>query len=251
MGAGISASQPARRAATRRRRGGRARRASPRGPARDGLRAPPSRRGKVKGRGASLLRHPRRTSGTPGRLGAPAKPADLKQMPVTALVDVNAGRAWPWHFGGGQQFAPTEAAFVTDDAESECDAVLAGLGFGQLPCFLAIPHIRAGRLVSVLDEAAPDPWDIYVYRPQRAPIRRASARSTTAWSMRCRIRRSFQPKGGPRQASAVFEPRQCSDEAVAGEVHPLLSMGCWRSISITRRASRQHHPERPFHGGSL
>jgi DNA-binding transcriptional LysR family regulator len=104
------------------------------------------------------------------RVGAPAKFSDLKQLPITALIDVNSGRAWPWHFTGGQQFVPADAAFVTDDPESECDAVLAGLGFGQIPGFLAIPHIRARRLISVLDDAAPDPWDIYVYRPQRAPV---------------------------------------------------------------------------------
>jgi DNA-binding transcriptional LysR family regulator len=110
------------------------------------------------------------TSKLVGRVGAPKTLADLKQLPVTALVDVNSGRAWPWHFRGGQQFVPPDAAFVTDDPESECDAVLAGLGFGQIPSFLAIPHMRAGRLISVLNDTMPDPWDIYVYRPQRAPV---------------------------------------------------------------------------------
>lgn len=104
------------------------------------------------------------------RVGAPASVPDLRHLPVTALEDVNSGRAWAWYFRGGEQFAPTDAAFVTDDPESECDVVLAGVGFGQIPGFLAIPHIRAGRLVSVLDDVAPDPWGIYVYRPQRAPV---------------------------------------------------------------------------------
>lgn len=104
------------------------------------------------------------------RVGAPAQISDLRQLPLTGLIDVNTGRAWPWYFRGGQQFAPTEAVFLTDDPESECDAVLAGLGFGQLPGYLVIPHIRAGRLLPVLENAAPDPWDIYVYRPQRAPV---------------------------------------------------------------------------------
>jgi DNA-binding transcriptional LysR family regulator len=89
---------------------------------------------------------------------------------MTALIDANSGRPWPWYFRGGQQFAPTDAVFVTDDPESECDAVVAGLGFGQLPGYLAIPHIRAGRLRPVFEDAAPDPWDLYVYRPQRAPV---------------------------------------------------------------------------------
>jgi len=104
------------------------------------------------------------------RVGTPVRVSELKRLPVTALIDVNSGRVWPWHFQGGQQFAPTDASFVTDDPESECEAVLAGLGFGQLPGLLAIPQLRAGRLVPVLADAAPDPWEIYVYRPQRAPV---------------------------------------------------------------------------------
>lgn len=104
------------------------------------------------------------------RVGKPATLADLKQLPVTTLVDVNSGRAWPWHFRNGQQFAPGDAAFVSDDPESECEAVLAGLGFGQIPTYLALPHLRAERLISVLEDLAPDPWDLYVYRPQRAPV---------------------------------------------------------------------------------
>lgn len=65
---------------------------------------------------------------------------------------------------------PEPFAFVTDDPEAECDAVLSGLAFGQLPDYLAAPHVKAKRLVSVLDGDAPAPWDVYVYRPQRGPV---------------------------------------------------------------------------------
>jgi DNA-binding transcriptional LysR family regulator len=94
----------------------------------------------------------------------------LQRLPLTSLIDVNSGRPWPWYFRGGQQFIATDSVFVTDDPESECEAVLAGLGFGQLPGYLAIPHLRSGRLRPVLVDAAPDPWTIYVYRPQRTPV---------------------------------------------------------------------------------
>lgn len=49
-------------------------------------------------------------------------------------------------------------------------AVLAGLGFGQLADFSVAEHIRAGRLVAVLPEQTPSPWGVYVYRPQRGPV---------------------------------------------------------------------------------
>lgn len=105
-----------------------------------------------------------------GRVGRPEQLADLEHLPVTALIDTNTGRTWPWHFSGSQQFTPASAAFVTDDPESEYEAVLAGAGYGQLPGFLAIPHIQQGRLIPVLRHIEPPPWEIFVYRPQRAPV---------------------------------------------------------------------------------
>lgn len=102
--------------------------------------------------------------------GRPATPQDLSTLPTTALMDRNTGRIWPWYFAGNQMVTPAQPALVTDDPEVECDAVLTGLGYGQIPSFLAVPHIRSGRLVTVLDEYQPEPWDLYVYRPQRGPV---------------------------------------------------------------------------------
>lgn len=111
--------------------------------------------------------------GTPDLAAAKGRPdtlQDLAQLPTTALKDGNTGRIWPWYFAGNQQLTPAMPALVTDDPEVECEAVLAGIGYGQLPSFLAVPLIRAGRLVTVLDDYRPDPWDLYVYRPQRGPV---------------------------------------------------------------------------------
>jgi DNA-binding transcriptional LysR family regulator len=102
--------------------------------------------------------------------GKPATPQDLSNVPTTALTDPNTGRIWPWYFTGSQQITPAAPALTTDDPEVECDALLAGIGYGQIPSYLAAPHIGSGRLITVLDEYRPDPWDLYVYRPQRGPV---------------------------------------------------------------------------------
>jgi DNA-binding transcriptional LysR family regulator len=104
------------------------------------------------------------------RVGRPSSLEALFAQPITGLVDRNTGRLWPWLFKSGRQMAPAAPTFVTDHAEAECEAVLAGLGFGQLPSFFAEPHIRAGRLVPLFEEEAPDPWTLYVYRSQRTPV---------------------------------------------------------------------------------
>lgn len=93
----------------------------------------------------------------------------LSRLPLSALMDRNTGRPWPWVFKENQQFMPGSAAFITDDPESECAAVLAGLAFGQLAAHLALPWIRQGRLATVLDHLEPEPWPVVVYRSRRAP----------------------------------------------------------------------------------
>jgi len=111
--------------------------------------------------------------GTPeliARVGTPQQIQDLLELPTIALVDQSSGRYWPWYFDDGHQFSPRNKAFITDDAETEFESVLNGLGFGQIADRLAEPHIRSGKLVRVLAEHTPPPWDLYVYRPQRGPV---------------------------------------------------------------------------------
>jgi DNA-binding transcriptional LysR family regulator len=104
------------------------------------------------------------------REGVPADLAALRRMPTTGLVDKRTGRLWGWQLKGGQEFIPANVTFRTDDAEAECRAVLAGLGISQVASYLVRPLIRAGKLVSVLEEFEPEAWPVCVYRPQRGPV---------------------------------------------------------------------------------
>jgi len=100
----------------------------------------------------------------------PRHPQDLNHLPVTSLVDNRTGRLWPWHLTNGHQFIPHNPAFQTDDSETELQAALQGIAFAQLAGCIAIPYIRAGVLVTVLDDYMAPPWEVYVYRPQRGPV---------------------------------------------------------------------------------
>lgn len=104
------------------------------------------------------------------RTGKPERLEDLAGLPTVALIDNSSGRAWPWFFQDGQQCSPGSHAFITDDAETEFQLVLQGVGFGQIADCLVQPHIEQGRLVPLLQEFTPPPWDIYVYRPRRGPV---------------------------------------------------------------------------------
>lgn len=104
------------------------------------------------------------------RIGRPTDIQQLSTLPTTALVDRNTGRLWPWLFREGKQFSPAKPAFITDDPEAECDAVLAGIGIGQLSGLLAAEHLRSGRLVNLMTRHASEMWTLFVYRAQPGPV---------------------------------------------------------------------------------
>lgn len=103
-------------------------------------------------------------------VGEPLSLADLQQRPVTVVMDPATGKPWPWFLKDGEEWLPGTWAFATDETLAEFAAVRAGLGFGQVVSLLTIPLLRSGELRRVLPELEPDPWNLYVYRPQRGPV---------------------------------------------------------------------------------
>lgn len=104
------------------------------------------------------------------KVGMPDGIDALARLPVTAALDINTGRPWPWHFKAGRQWTPAAPRFVADNADMEMGTALAGLAFAQLADYMAAPHIASGKLVRVLECEEPPPWGLYVYRPQRGPV---------------------------------------------------------------------------------
>jgi len=103
-------------------------------------------------------------------VGEPRSLADLQQRPVTVVMDPATGKPWPWFLKDGEEWLPQTWAFATDETLAEFAAVRAGLGFGQVVSLLTIPLLRSGELRRVLPQLEPDPWNLYVYRPQRGPV---------------------------------------------------------------------------------
>lgn len=59
------------------------------------------------------------------------------------------------------------AAICVNDTEMETQAVLSGLGVGQLGSFSAATHIRSGRLVPLLTQHVVEYGAIYIYYKHR------------------------------------------------------------------------------------
>ena len=104
------------------------------------------------------------------QVGLPDGIDALAGLPVTAALDINTGRPWPWHFKAGRQWAPASPVFIADNADMEMGAALAGIAFAQLADYMAAPFIANGKLVRVLQNQEPPAWGLYVYRPQRGPV---------------------------------------------------------------------------------
>lgn len=102
--------------------------------------------------------------------GTPKNIYDLKRLPAVESIDSNSGKGWAWMFANDVEFHPENVVFRTDDPKIEYLAVLDGLGFGQLSDWIAKEDIKQNKLICILNESEPKPWDVYVYRPQRGPV---------------------------------------------------------------------------------
>jgi DNA-binding transcriptional LysR family regulator len=104
------------------------------------------------------------------RFGKPKSIDELSNMPVVAAIDPKTGKPWPWFLANGFQWYPKQAALACSDAAFEFEAVINGCGFGQISSFLAIPYLQSGKLIQILPELTPQPWNVYVYRTHKNPV---------------------------------------------------------------------------------
>ena len=113
---------------------------------------------------AYLARH-----GTPRTIDA------LDGHRCTGYRRVNTGKLAPWEFMVGDeiQYRDVPAVLCTNDAEAETDAVVDGLGIGQLGSFSAAGPIRAGLLVPLLTQHLTQRESFYIYYRRRTeqPLR--------------------------------------------------------------------------------
>lgn len=110
------------------------------------------------------------------RRSAPRSIPELAQHDCLVLTTPD-GRPRPWLFRG--EVRPMTPRLLVDAAPMLVDALLAGLGVGQLFDFMAEPLLRQGRLVQLVPETAADGPPIHAVC---APGRRASPRVRAAFA---------------------------------------------------------------------
>jgi DNA-binding transcriptional LysR family regulator len=96
-------------------------------------------------------------------------------------------RVWTFHRDGQQHAVPVTARFETDDMDALHAAVVAGMGIGVLPVYVAADDMRRGRLVPLLRE--------FQLLPDVARSPGACARSSTSSCNGSSPRRLGRPVG--------------------------------------------------------
>ena len=106
------------------------------------------------------------------RFGRPRTWAELAHHRCTGFRQINTGKQLPWEYLDGKEMAFREvpAVFSTNDVDAEVQAVLAGIGIGQLQGYAALPLIQAGLLVHLLPRHTSERIGLYVYYLQGAQL---------------------------------------------------------------------------------
>jgi LysR family transcriptional regulator for bpeEF and oprC len=86
------------------------------------------------------------------RQKVPRTPEDLREVDCVRFRFRSSSQQLAWEFAeGAKRYAlEVQGPLYVDDIEAACEAAVAGLGFVQLPGYVALPSIREGKLVPVL-----------------------------------------------------------------------------------------------------
>lgn len=103
---------------------------------------------------------------------APVKPADVALHRCVGYRQPSTGKVFPWEFSvrGETSFQQVSAVVCCSDPEAEMQAVVAGMGIGQIDSINATAAIRSGQLVPLLTPYVSNRMGLHLYFAQRADM---------------------------------------------------------------------------------
>ena len=110
------------------------------------------------------------------RYAGPQRPDDFRSLPCIGFRFRSTAEKLAWEFiEDGQPYTlDVKAGLWLDDIEVVCEAAIAGLGFAQLPGYIAVDAIRAGKLVPMLLDTVATTRSFtvqYLNRSDQQPLR--------------------------------------------------------------------------------
>jgi DNA-binding transcriptional LysR family regulator len=106
------------------------------------------------------------------KFGTPKNVAALLEHRCTGFRRPSTGRLLPWelHIGGATVYQEVPAVASFNTAESELEAVRAGMGIGQLIWYMVERDLASGRLVQLLPQTVTYSNGIFMYYQQRTQM---------------------------------------------------------------------------------
>jgi DNA-binding transcriptional LysR family regulator len=106
------------------------------------------------------------------KFGAPKNVAQLLTHRCTGFRQPNSGRMVPWelNIGGETVYQEVPAVASFNNVEAEVDAVLAGIGIGQLSMYMVKDALARGALLPILPKLATANGALYMYYQQRTQM---------------------------------------------------------------------------------
>ncbi len=101
------------------------------------------------------------------RVGTPARPEDLEKLDCVLYTRLVSGPEWTYATASEPVSVRVRGRVRADSSAAVLGAVVAGLGIGLLPLWLAGEDLRAGRLVRILERLEPPPLPIHALSPPR------------------------------------------------------------------------------------
>ena len=104
------------------------------------------------------------------RAGAPLHPQDLMDHDCLHYAYSRDPLEWKFIGDDGEIAVRTKGRFRVNNSEALCTTLVAGLGIGRLPTFIAGAHLAAGRLQRVLPNFLMPEQALYAVFPERQHV---------------------------------------------------------------------------------
>lgn len=97
--------------------------------------------------------------------GQPADPAELTRFDCIVHGTSLEGQSWTFFGASGRLSVPVRGRIAVNSLAFVMRAAIEGLGIAMLPEPVALPHLRTGRLVGLLEAFEPPPTSINLVYP--------------------------------------------------------------------------------------
>jgi len=96
------------------------------------------------------------------RNGAPKAPSDVKDHRCVRHTILTPRNDWQFRVGQRKVTIPITPVLTSNDIESALNACVGGLGLGMFLSYMVAPHVRAGRMICVLEQFETEPVPVQI-----------------------------------------------------------------------------------------